>query len=482
MADTILCSACSLDDLPGEVVALVWKQCFLGLRVVLHSNTQDEGSIDSALDPLWLINKKLSAIAKSQMLECATIVLKNELQVASLLCGCEDLLRVHSIEILHDQTGFRGHVRYNFSLLDDLFRALHNLNHVSLILDCRLADLEEWTNIAFDESDDAEEFYMAAILAKRKRAKRLLRLATENPDRLGGLEDIMEGKAFTGRKHVPDVRLYLRPSMDGFSPCPSNTLLPTLQYCWKTHTLQGTVGGRHYELHQQALHLQADRYGGRQLHDKSSVEANHSILKILESVLERTLTPFVRIRLARYQDWQLESTTLRPPWSCCRVSNKHITWYHNQTEEDIRNLGICHALLWMYNFDYSIEPCNKVVRWLESHMTPALMLSSLSEAQNLLSRAPGCREGSMLLLEQTWKLRDRSGPVESLVELCMLLMPALIPIVAKVRNAIMSNTKSCLIEEPYGKTSVWWQYFQVLYFSGPDGRWKTGDDWNEGCV
>ena len=447
----------TLDDLPNKILAKVWEQYFAGLTIVANSRDGQPPRLDS----LWLINKRQSGIAKEQMLKTATIKLENARDVAELLDHVKDTSNVRHVEFVCKRPAHEvPSQRFLFCLVDDLFRMLQKVTTISIKLDHRIR-----TDIGMM---NPQGYYERILQLQSGQAGRILLNAVKGyGDQTGfAFADLTDDTAFAGRRKIPAVHLYIEASLCSFSDhARSNeVLLPILEYCKESHSLHGIVNGNSITRHQLPPILSIDRTGGRRLCD--AFETDTAVRKSIEGILRRSLTKHERVRMANYETGRLCSSSVR---KCCIVSNQHEQWCRDHSGEQVLYLEMCHALLEMYGFEQSNMACRKVATWLEDRMVPTLRLDTLSHVMRLLYRGHWDDEPlATVLLERCW---ERSGPPKNVLDLYLLLHPAL----------IAQDTYYDRYEEEIdsGRSTVWWEYFQLLYLTGPKGRWILEPEWED---
>lgn len=411
----------TLDDLPEEILENIYKQLFGGMRVRLHG-------YDKAMQPLWLLNKKQSRIARSAMFAHAVIKLDNYECVGRLLSTCSQLERVRYLHITNYSAS-----NHHFTLMDDLLRAMSGLIAVSVVL--------SFEHTAYDENgrelkDDPTPFLLQAIKHDAPWTRRIVSNALgdyidvqHNAVCLIWLKDIVEGKAFAGRSNAPEVSVDVEFTVSHYENeelCGEFTA-PTLSFCPTTRSLTGILDSQPIVLHQ--THVKARSYagrGGRGLICDAAV-IDKALQNHIEGILGRHLLAMERVRLAEFE------------------STRNIASGIEDLETEVYL-----AMRTMYCFDLQDAACRQVIRSMEETKQPKLRLEHFDQTRALLVAIIGERFGDYedMMLQRVWSNKRFVSVPKSVLDVHELVMQV------SARGSLHCN--------------IWWNCYKELYFERVD--------------
>lgn len=371
----------SLDDLPQEILDIIWQHYFTGRKVAFKSRKNDvsydtrrdnrittrsktpkRAKVDQDLGLVWIISRRQRTAATAAMLRHTTLVLRHPMGVAVLLCNYRDeLCSIQDIRLEATDSICEA----PFSLMDDFFRACKQLQKLELTM--RKVRSSGYVG----DAADVRKYLLQQVKALISNAF----FSTE----CAWIIDIISNKAFAHSDKSPTLTIELGLSLENASWPHS---LPVMWYDTKNKQLTGFVKGQDFVIPQVLPDSDSSpsRGGRGQLCDAKVI--NKDVQDRFESI-GQGLGAIERVKFARYEDVSDIAT---------KVEN---------LEGEISILANE-----IYRFDCNTSACGRLLAWLIGRLNPdALTLDTYSEAKGLvesvLERPLKSDELQMLL--ETWR-------------------------------------------------------------------------------
>ena len=353
-----------LDDLPPEILANIWEQCFADTRVshISRDRGTTAGPRHDILANVFLINKKQSSIAKQAMLKHSTVMIRHGRDAADLLRNGPALSSIRSVHISLLPTS-----RYPFALMDDLFRAMSRLENLVMVsTSCVPVSPSQ-----LEAAGGAKAYFQQSAKAKAPWMRKLMQSSlTPKPGFFSDFSwvvDILNGSAFD---HVKKPNIFLgfrcgihKADMIGYPVGPHHAM-PLLVYHPQTRSLLTPVSGKVIKIRQKGItdHM---FHGGRGCRGPlcNQNPINDTVRDTIEGILGRSLT------IEEAQNYASHEDMINPSVAPMRVE-----------------IEVALAVRSLYGFEIWEPNCKKVVDWLESRLTPVLQLRSIEDAQDMIAR------------------------------------------------------------------------------------------------